>query len=159
MEIITDPKNKILSNPTQPIDHITSSIKLLANDMYKTMIKNKGVGLSANQVGYPLSLIVFSDIDHKKRYDLINPKIINVSKTLCEMEEACLSVPGLWGNVIRPEKITIEAKNLNGKKIKYKFKDLLARIVQHELDHLSGILFVDKAKSVYKQSKYTNHEF
>ncbi len=159
MEIIIDPKNKILSSPTKPIDHITSEIKLLANEMYKTMIENKGVGLSANQVGFPISLIVFSDIDHKKRYDLINPKIINVSKDLCEMEEACLSVPGLWGDVTRPERITIEAKNLNGKKIKYKFKDLLARIVQHELDHLSGILFTEKAKHVYKQSKYTSHEF
>lgn len=159
MEIITDPKNKILSSPTNPIEHITSDIKSLANEMYKTMVDNKGVGLSANQVGFPLSLIVFSDIDHKKRYDLVNPKIISVSSDLCEMEEACLSVPGLWGDVVRPEKITLEAKNLNGKKIKYKFKDILARIVQHELDHLSGKLFTDRAKHVYKQSKYTHHEF
>lgn len=158
MEIITDPKNKILSSPTKPIEHITSDLKTLANDMYKTMVDNQGVGLSANQVGFPISLIVFSDIDHKKRYNLINPKIINVSKNLCEMEEACLSVPGLWGDVIRPEKITIEAKDLNGKKIKYKFKDVLARIVQHELDHLSGILFTSKTKHVYKQSKYHHHE-
>lgn len=159
MEIITDSKNKILSSPTKPIDHITSDIKSLANEMYKTMVENKGVGLSANQVGFPISLIVFSDVDHKKRYNLINPKIISVSNGLCKMEEACLSVPGLWGDVIRPEKITIEAKNLNGKKIKYKFKDILARIVQHELDHLSGILFTSKAKNVYKQSKYNHHEF
>ncbi len=158
MEIITDPKNKILSSPTKPIEHITSDIKTLANDMYKTMVDNQGVGLSANQVGFPISLIVFSDIDHKKRYNLINPKIINVSNNLCEMEEACLSVPGLWGDVIRPEKITIEAKDLNGKKIKYKFKDVLARIVQHELDHLSGILFTSKTKHVYKQSKYHHNE-
>jgi peptide deformylase len=95
MEIITDLKNKILTSKTSPVDHITSEIKTLASDMFETMIKNKGVGLSANQVGYPLSLIVFSDIDHEKRYVLINPKIISLSKTKCKIEEACLSVPGL----------------------------------------------------------------
>jgi peptide deformylase len=158
MEIITDPKNKILASKTNDIEHITSDIKLLANEMFEIMIRNKGVGLSANQVGHPISLIVFSDIDHKKRYVLINPKVISVSKASCEMEEACLSVPNLWGNVIRPEKITLEAKNLNGKKIKYKFDDILARIVQHELDHLSGILFTEKAKTTYKQSKYKENE-
>lgn len=158
MEIITDPKNKILTSKTKDIDRITSDIKILANSMYETMIENKGVGLSANQVGYPLSLIVFSDIDHKRKYILINPKVISQSKTLCEMEEACLSVPDTWGNVIRPEKISIEAKNLDGRKIKYKFKDILARIVQHELDHLNGILFTEKAKATYKQSKYKENE-
>jgi len=95
MEIITDLKNKILTSKTSPIDHITASIKTLANDMFETMVKNKGVGLSANQVGYPISLIVFSDIDHEKRYVLINPKILSVSKAQCKIEEACLSVPGL----------------------------------------------------------------
>ena len=154
MEIITDLKNKILTSKTSPIDHITASIKTLANDMFETMVKNKGVGLSANQVGYPISLIVFSDIDHEKRYVLINPKILSVSKAQCKIEEACLSVPGLWGEVIRPEKITLEAKNLSGKKIKYKFDDVLARIVQHELDHLEGILFTQKAESTYKNSKH-----
>jgi len=93
MEIITDPKNKILTSKTKEIEHITSEIKSLANDMFKTMVENKGIGLSANQVGYPISLIVFSDIDHKKKYFLINPKIINISEEQCEMEEACLSVP------------------------------------------------------------------
>ncbi len=158
MEIITDPKNKILTSKTKEIEHITSEIKSLANDMFKTMVENKGIGLSANQVGYPISLIVFSDIDHKKKYFLINPKIINISEEQCEMEEACLSVPNTWGLVTRSEKITIEAKNLNGKKIKYKFKDILARVVQHELDHLSGILFTEKSKSTYKNSKYQNNE-
>ncbi len=154
MEIITDIKNKILTSKTSPVEHITSEIKTLVKDMFETMILNKGVGLSANQVGYPLSLVVFSDIDHEKRYVLINPKVVRVSKAQCKMEEACLSVPGLWGEVIRPEKIVIEAKNLNGKKIKYKFDDVLARIVQHELDHLNGILFTQKAESTYKNSKH-----
>ncbi len=154
MEIITDVKNKILTSPTSPVEHITSEIKTLVKDMFETMILNKGVGLSANQVGYPISLVVFSDIDHEKRYVLINPKVIKTSKTQCKMEEACLSVPGLWGEVIRPEKIVIEAKNLDGKKIKYKFDDVLARIVQHELDHLNGVLFTQKAENTYKNSKH-----
>jgi peptide deformylase len=95
MEIITDIKNKILTSKTSPVEHITAEIKTLANDMFDTMVKSKGVGLSANQVGYPISLIVFSDIDQEKRYVLINPKVINLSKTQCKMEEACLSVPNL----------------------------------------------------------------
>lgn len=159
MEIITDPKNKILTSKTKDIEHITSEIKTLANDMFDTMISNKGVGLSANQVGYPLSLIVFTDPDYLKKYILINPKILSTSETLCDMEEGCLSLPNTWGIVTRPEKISLEAKNIDGKKIKYKFKDILARIVQHELDHLAGILFTEKTKEIYTQPKQINNEY
>ena len=159
MEIITDPKNKILTSKTKDIEHINSEIKTLANDMFETMLNNNGVGLSANQVGYPLSLIVFTDPDYSKKYVLINPKILNSSETLCDMEEGCLSLPDTWGVVSRPEKISLEAKNIDGKKIKYKFKDILARIVQHELDHLNGILFTEKTKETYKQPKQINNEY
>ncbi len=159
MEIITDPKNKILTSKTKEIEHINSEIKKLANDMFETMLNNNGVGLSANQVGYPLSLIVFTDPEYSKKYILINPKIINTSESLCTMEEGCLSLPNTWGIVTRPEKISLEAKNIEGKKIKYKFKDILARIVQHELDHLSGVLFTEKTKETYKQPKQTNNEY
>jgi peptide deformylase len=93
MEIITDPKNKILTSKTKDVEHINSEIKTLANDMFETMLNNNGVGLSANQVGYPLSLIVFTDPDYSKKYILINPKIISTSESLCTMEEGCLSLP------------------------------------------------------------------
>lgn len=150
MKIITDTNNKILRSKTKPIEKITAEIKCFINEMYDLMVKEGGVGLSANQVGFPYQIIVFSDLDFKKKYILINPKIIKTSKNECEMEEACLSVENTFGLVTRPSEIIIEAKDINSKKKRYKFKDLLARIVQHELDHLNGILFIDKAKNIYK---------
>lgn len=153
MNIITDTNNKILRSKTAPVEKITAEIKTFIKDMLTLMIKEKGVGLSANQVGFPFQIIVFSDVDHKKQYALINPSILKTSKKECEMEEACLSVLNTFGMVKRPEKIIVEGKNIDGKKVRYKFKGILARVVQHELDHLEGILFTDKAYNIHQQNK------
>ncbi len=158
MKIITDINNPILRTPTLPVEKLTADIKLFIQEMHEHMIQERGVGLSANQVGFPYQIIVFSDVDQKKRFVLINPKIIKTTKKECEMEEACLSVVNTFGTVSRPEKIIVEGKNIDGKRVRYKFKGILARIVQHELDHLQGILFTDKATNTYKQIKETKNE-
>ncbi len=158
MKIITDVNDKILRGKAQPVEKLTAEIKDFINQMFELMIEEKGVGLSANQVGFPFQIIVFTDVDQIRRYALINPRIIKTSRKECEMEEACLSVKDTFGVVSRPEKIILEAKNIDGKKVRYKFNDILARIVQHELDHLNGVLFVDKAVNIYQKNKLNENE-
>ena len=107
-----------------------------------------GIGLSANQIG--LDLNVFVAQAEGKFYPIFNPKITKSSEEVSEVEEGCLSVPEVFGKVIRPAKVTLEGFDKNGKKIKIKAWGLLARIFQHETDHLNGELFIDKASDLHK---------
>jgi len=93
MDILTGADNKILRTKSEPVKHLTAEVKLFIHEMIDTMINGNGVGLSAVQVGKPLQIITFSDLDNKKIYTLINPKIIKFSKELTEIEEGCLSLP------------------------------------------------------------------
>jgi peptide deformylase len=119
----------------------------LVKDMKETLRQAQGVGLASNQVGKDLRLFV-AEIE-RKLYAVANPKIIKISPKIAIMEEGCLSVPGIYGLVERPESVEIEGKNQFGKKIKIKVRGLLARVFQHEIDHLDGILFIDKAKKLF----------
>lgn len=113
--------------------------------------KEKGVGLSANQIGLDWQFFIAEIPDDKgkpKFYSIFNPKIVKVSKNKIILEEGCLSVPGIWGLVERPEQAVLVGFDKNGKKIKIKAWGLLARIFQHEVDHLNGILFIDRTKTV-----------
>jgi peptide deformylase len=127
--------------------------------LLKNAIKNQAdaAAISAVQIGKPIRLFVISKkvfgVDPENPKDLkvkddlvfINPKILKASKTKQELEEGCLSVRYVYGKVVRPEKVTIEACDINGKKFSRGFSGMLSQIVQHEVDHLNGILFVDKA--------------
>jgi peptide deformylase len=113
------------------------------------------VGLSANQLGFDwrLFIVEVSDDNGKlKFYAVFNPEIIKASKNKIILEEGCLSVPGIWGLVERPEQIILAGFDKNGRKIKIKAWGLLARIFQHEADHLNGILFVDKTKNTFTKT-------
>ena len=112
------------------------------------MKKADGIGLSANQIG--LDFKVFVAQADGKFYAIFNPKILKSSEERAAMEEGCLSVPEVFGTVIRPAKIVLEGFDKNGKKLKIKAWGLLARIFQHEVDHLNGKLFIDKAEKLYK---------
>ena len=116
--------------------------------MKETMEKHQGMGLSANQVGLDLSLFVAKY--NQKFYVVVNPKILKVSKEKKEMLEGCLSLPKILANVKRPKSVVLEALNEKGKKIKLKAKGLLARIFLHEIDHLNGILIIDRTKEIYQ---------
>lgn len=140
---------------------ITKIISLL-----KKTIDNQSdaAAISAVQIGKPVRLFIISkkvfgtdsedpkDVKIKKDMIFINPKIIKVSKTKQELEEGCLSVRYVYGKVIRPEKVAIEAYDENGIKFSRGFSGLLAQIIQHENDHLNGILFTDKATDLQKIS-------
>lgn len=123
-------------------------IQKLILDMKETMEFNNGIGLAANQVGKNYRLFV---LEFNKLFKVfINPEIKDVSKEEVEMEEGCLSVPGIFGIVKRPKRVLIKALNEKNEKIEYWADEMEARIIQHELDHLNGILFLDRAKSLYK---------
>lgn len=126
-------------------------IRELVRKMRTIMKKADGVGLSANQVGLDARLFV-AEVDNKF-YAIFNPKLIKKSEEKNEMEEGCLSVPEKFGTVVRSEKIWLESQNADGKKIKIKAWGFLARVFQHEVDHLEGKLFIDKSKDVYSAKK------
>ena len=115
------------------------------------MKEYNGIGLSANQIGLPYRIFVAQVPDKNgkiKFYAIFNPEIIQISKETDIMEEGCLSIPDKFGYVERPSKLTISGYNMQGKKIKIKAWGLLARVFQHEIDHLDGKLFIDKATKI-----------
>ena len=147
MEIVLHP-NKILREKTEKVEKIDKEIKELVKEMRKIMIQHNGVGLAANQIGKNLS--IFVAYDNKKFYTFINPEIVKFFGKEKIMEEGCLSVPNVWGQIKRYEGVVINYQDLFGKKKKIKAKGLLAQIIQHEIDHLNGVLFIDKAIEVIR---------
>lgn len=144
VRIIRLEKDEILKKKSREVENINDEkIQTLIDDMIETMYKYNGVGLSAVQVGV-LKRIVVIDIDDSTGVKvLINP-IITKEKGEQEVEEGCLSFPNQYAKLIRPKEVTVEALDRNGKKIVIKSKDLLAQAIAHEVDHLNGIVFVDR---------------
>ncbi len=138
--------DEVLRKRSREIETIDNKIRELAIDMLDTMYKFDGVGLAAPQVGI-LKRIITIDIGEGPKV-LINPVIKKTSGKQTG-EEGCLSFPNVFGNVDRPEAIVVEAFDIDGNKIKIKAKGLEAVVLSHEIDHLDGILFVDKAYDMY----------
>lgn len=134
----------VLRRKAAKVTSITRRIRTLAEQMLLTMYEEKGIGLAAPQVGVPKQLIVV-DVQEEDSgaLVLINPRIAEHSKRVVCMEEGCLSIPGLRAAVFRPERVVVHALNLSGKSIAVDADGLLARCLQHEIDHLNGILFID----------------
>jgi len=153
MEILIGENNQTLRQKSLPVRRINADVRSLIEQMRKVMKQNNGVGLAAIQIGEPTRIIV-CEIDDKF-YTFINPEIIKSFSETSVTEEGCLSLPNMYGEVERPKKISLKAINFDGKKIKIKAFGLLARVVQHEIDHLDGILFIDKAKNITKQTRKT----
>jgi len=135
-------------------DPKSPEIKKLVEDMIATMKDAKGLGLAAPQVGKSLRLFT-ADVEDKV-YVFINPEIKDLSKDKSSFEEGCLSVQKIWGSVIRPKKLTIKALDENGKPVKIRAKGLLARVIQHEVDHVNGALFIDKAEELFTAENAEN---
>ncbi len=143
----------VLRTVAEPIDEITDEIRQIAKDMLATMYASDGVGLAGPQVGISKRIIVVDINPHDPSYEpmtLINPEIVE-QEGHADAEEGCLSVPDIRGEVKRAEKVTVEALNLDGEKVKIEGTDLLARALQHEIDHLNGILFIDHLSRLKKQ--------
>jgi peptide deformylase len=154
-EIITVPE-PVLRRKAHKVTDFGADLQGLIDDMIETMRQAPGVGLAAPQVNVSQRLIVveFGDEDDEqapaKLYAIVNPEIVRPSQEKEKGNEACLSVPGFLGEVERISSLTIKGQNRHGQPIRIKAKGWLARIFQHEIDHLDGILFTDRALWVRK---------
>ena len=138
--------DECLRKVCRPVDAITPRIITLLDDMVETMRAANGCGLAAPQVGV-LRRIVVVEVEEGTVYELINPRIVAYSGEQ-EGQEGCLSVPDQWGIVKRPMHVTVEAMNRKGEIVQYTGHELLARAFCHELDHLDGKLYIDKASEM-----------
>ncbi len=146
MEIVLYP-NKILKKEARKVEKIDKEIKQIIEKMKKIMVREGGIGISANQIGIDLAIFIAKPKD--KFYVFINPEIIETKGEELK-EEGCLSIKNKYGFVKRAKEIKIKYQTLSGKEKTMKAKGLLAHIIQHEYDHLKGILFIDKATQIYE---------
>ena len=140
---IREDGDEILRKKSKKVEEVNDKIREILNDMEETMHKYNGVGLAAPQIGLLKRLVVIDLYDDKGTIKLVNPEIIKEKGTQ-EVEEGCLSFPNKYGKIVRPAEVTVKALDENGKEIKISAKGLLAQALSHEIDHLNGILFVDK---------------
>jgi peptide deformylase len=146
MEILPYP-HPALRWKSKPIQEIDDNLRRVVAEMFELMYAAKGIGLAANQVGLPYRLFILNLSADPQIKDeeivFVNPEILK-RKGTTEGEEGCLSFPGLYGQVKRAAKVDIEAFDLNGSCFEYSLEELAARAVQHESDHLDGVLFIDR---------------
>jgi peptide deformylase len=142
----------VLREMAEPVTELTAELRRLIEDMFDTMYAEEGVGLAAPQVGVRQRVIV---VDPREPdivpFALINPEIIEVSEDVERGEEGCLSIPGLKDIVERPAAVRVEGLNLDGGRTSVEADGLLARILQHEVDHLDGILFLDRVSPIKRK--------
>ena len=154
-EIVTNP-HPTLRRKARKVTDFGPELQTLIDDMVETMRIAPGVGLAAPQVDVSQRVIVveFGDEEDEdaplKLYTLVNPEIFKPSKELVTGTEGCLSIPGLVGDVERSESVLVKGQNRQGQAVKIKAKGWLARIFQHEIDHLNGILYIDLATNIWE---------
>ena len=140
----------VLKEIAKPVPKITKQIKTLIDNMTETMREADGVGLAAPQIGFSLRVIVV-DIG-EGLIELINPEIVESEG--CEVAtEGCLSVPGMYGDVERFTQVVVKGLDRHGELVSISGNGLLARALQHEIDHLEGVLFIERAQSVFREPK------
>jgi peptide deformylase len=139
--------DQVLRTPARRIGKVDESVRDLARDMLRSMYSAKGIGLAAPQVGVHQQLLVI-DLDPENAATppmvLINPEIVGASATIDTYEEGCLSIPGVYLDVVRPSVVEVTYRDETGRPRRLKADGLLARCIQHEMDHLQGVLFVDR---------------
>tara|TARA_Y100000816_G_scaffold264486_1_gene223651 strand:+ start:2238 stop:2756 length:519 start_codon:yes stop_codon:yes gene_type:complete len=150
--ILTEP-NKILRQISKPVEKVGNNERLLMDDMLDTMYAANGIGLAAIQIGIPKRIIVMDiskDENKKEPRYFVNPIIRNKNPIKSTYEEGCLSVPNQFAEIDRPSKCEVEYLDYNGEKKLLKAEGLLATCIQHEMDHLEGILFIDYLSKLKK---------
>lgn len=147
---ITKLGEEILRKKADPVPEVNDEIRKLCEDMFETMISADGVGLAGPQVGKNLRMFVIIADDDVRRV-FINPQIIKTSSEVCDYDEGCLSIPQVYETITRPAKVTVQALNEKGKPFTLDADGFLARIIQHEYDHLDGILYIDRGDKEFAQ--------
>lgn len=137
--------DEVLRKKCRDVTLFDDKLWTLLDDMYETMQAANGVGLAAPQVGILRRVVVIDVGDENGRIELVNPVVVSMKGKQRDLE-GCLSAPDIWGYVVRPEKVKVKAQNRTGKEIEIEGEGLLARALCHEIDHLSGIMFLDKAE-------------
>ena len=164
--ILTEP-DPVLRQKSQPVDKVDDSVKKLMDDMVETMYDAPGIGLAAIQVGVPKRIIVLDiskDPEKKEPMYFVNPEIVSSSKNDATYEEGCLSVPNQFAEINRPSICEVEYLNYEGEKKILKAVGLLSTCIQHEMDHLNGVLMIDylsklkKSMLIKKLSKLKSKE-
>ena len=145
-----------LRQKSEPIPEVNDEIRQLAEDMFETMIEKEGVGLAAPQIGKNIRMFVLIADDDVRRV-FINPQIIHTSSETSEYDEGCLSIPQVYETITRPVSVTVQALNEKGRPFTLEADGLLARIIQHEYDHLDGILYIDRGDKDF--AKKTEEQF
>jgi len=139
----------VLRERSREVPAVDDGVRAFIDAMFETMDANKGVGLAANQVGSALRIAVIDADDH--RIALVNPRLVAAEGPRESEEEGCLSIPDVFADVTRPTQVTLEALDRDGKRYTLEATGLLARAIQHELDHLDGILFLDHLGPMKRQ--------
>ena len=147
-------KDRCLRQKTEPIKDINNDIKQTVKKMTDIMHNDKGVGLAGPQVGF-MKRIFITHAEGDEIRVFINPSIIWTSQEQVNMEEGCLSIPGFYAMVKRPETIKIQAWNEKGRAFTLEVSGILARIIQHEYDHLDGVLFIDRINESKREKYFT----
>jgi peptide deformylase len=153
LEILTYP-DKFLREPTQPVANIDAALQQLIEDMAETMYAAPGVGLAAIQIGVEKSLLVYDENpgETDRRFQvLINPKIIESDGEIISENEGCLSVPDFRSDVKRAQRLLVEGLNRDGKTVRLEAEGYLAVVLQHEIDHLNGTLFIDRISPLKRE--------
>jgi len=144
----------ILREKTKKVTHFDASLHRLLDDLLQTMRDAPGVGLAANQIGVPLQVAVIELED--KVTELVNPQLIRASGEAIDWE-GCLSIPGFVAEVTRAQRVTVKARDRRGKEFRIKGEELFARALQHEIDHLNGILYIDYLESLEELVRVGEH--
>lgn len=153
LEILTYP-NKFLQEPTQSVEDIDEDIQKLVADMAETMYEAPGVGLAAIQVGSDKQVLVYDEkpAENDHRYGvIINPKVVETEGQIISENEGCLSVPDFRSDVKRAARIIVEGVDRDGKSLRVEAEGFLAIVLQHEIDHLNGTLFIDRISALKRE--------
>ena len=137
----------VLRRRSAEVADVTPELRATIADMIETMYEEEGIGLAAPQVGIPLRLMVIGHDARREPQALLNPRIVDRGGEVTA-EEGCLSIPGIFAQVARAEWVDLEATDVDGQPVKVHGKGLLARVLQHEMDHLDGVLFIDRLDAV-----------
>lgn len=141
---------ELLRQKSLPVEEVNDELRATIQAMFDTMLESEGVGLAAPQVGIlQRFFVVIADDDVRRVF--INPQIIATSSEMCDYEEGCLSIPNVYEKISRPAKITVQALNEQGKPFTLEAEGFLARVIQHEYDHLEGVLYIDRGDQEFKE--------
>lgn len=142
---------EVLREKAERISTFDNALAIFVDAMFETMEESDGIGLAAPQVGVPSRLFVVDTRKPGERMVFINPEIIETSQEQGAYEEGCLSIPGMYYDIVRPIRISVQAQDIKGKPFVLHAEGMLARVIQHENDHLNGVLFIDRMEEAERE--------